>query len=203
MNVIGIEIHIRGITPLMLNRFSDEQAMIASGGTRGSSAAADRGTPLEIAQSKLYLGLNGKPMIPQPNLMRCIVDGGYFHKIGKKQVTTKESSLVYACLNIEGVEIAIRHKQPWKVDTRPVVIPATKGRILAHRPMFDDWELHFSVELDTTIMGTGLLRKIIDDAGKRIGLAELRPAKKGPYGRYVVVLWQEAKNPIEIAEAAE
>jgi hypothetical protein len=203
MNVIRVEIHIKGITPLMQNRFTDEQAMIASGGTRGSSAAADRGTPLQIAESKLYLGLKGKPMVPQPNLMRCIVDGGYFHKIGKKQVTTKESSLVYACLSIEGAEIALRHKQPWKVDTRPVVIPATKGRILAHRPMFDDWELHFNVELDTSIMGTGLLRKIVDDAGKRIGIGELRPAKKGPYGRFVVILWKEAQNPIEIAEAAE
>ena len=203
MQILRIKIRIRGITPLMLNRFTAEQAIIASGGTRGSSAAADRGTPLEIAESKLYKGLDGTLMVPQPNIMRCIVDGGYFHKIGKKQVTTKESSLVYACLNIEGVEIKIHHRQPWKVDTRPVVIPATKGRILAHRPIFDDWEVEFTVELDTTIMGAQLLRKIVDDAGKRIGLGELRPARKGPYGRFVVVRWEEEETPIEIAEAAE
>ena len=101
----------------------------------------DRGTPHEIATSKLYVGLNGKLMIPSPNLLRSIVDGGFFTKIGKKQITTARSSLLDACLAIDETEIKIVHKQPWKVDTRPVRIPSTGGRILAHRPMFDDWAL--------------------------------------------------------------
>jgi hypothetical protein len=75
MSIIRIEIHIRGVTPLV--------------------------------QSKLYLGLNGKLTVPQSHLMRCLVDGGYFHKIGEKQIN--------ACLNIKDAEIAIHHKQPWKV----------------------------------------------------------------------------------------
>jgi hypothetical protein len=154
---------------------------------------------LEIAESKLYIGLDGKPMIPQPNLLRCLVDGGRWHKIGKTQITTKESSLLYACLDIEGTEIPIKHKQPWKVDTRPVVIPATKGRILCHRPMFDDWQLDFYMELDTSVVGVKLLRTIVDDAGKKVGLGDYRPAKKGPYGRFVVTLWKEEEVKLPLA----
>ena len=188
---VEIQIEIEGISPLICNKFHDAAAIASSSGSRGSSAAADRGTPLEIAEKKLYLGLDGKPMIPQPNLLRCLVDGGSFHKIGKKQITTKTSSMLYSCLDIEGAEIKLIHKQDWKVDTRAVVIPSTRGRILAHRPMFDDWRLKFAAELDTTIMGSKLFRLVCDDAGKRIGLGDFRPSCKGPYGRFQIVSWKE------------
>lgn len=192
-----IAIRIEGTTALLLNKFTDAAAIAATSGSRGSSAASERGTPQEVAQSKLYTGLAGNLIIPQPNLLRCIVDGGRFHKVGKSQVTTRESSMMYSCINIEAAEILIEHKQPWRVDTRAVVIPSTKGRILTHRPMFDDWALDFQLELDTTILGPKLLRMIIDDAGKRIGLGDFRPARKGPYGRFVVTEWQVMEVDLE------
>jgi hypothetical protein len=196
-----IDIKIQGRTPLILNRFTDAAALAATSGTRGSSAAGDRGTPQEIAESKLYLDEQGRVSIPQPNLLRCLVDGGSFHKIGKKQVTTQKSSLVYACLDVAGVMIPIKHKQPWVVDTRPIVIPSTGGRILAYRPRFDDWELSFEVELDTDTIGVKLFRSIVDDAGKKIGLGDFRPSKKGPYGRFVVIHWIE--KTLQLRDAAE
>lgn len=186
-----IKIHIEGITPLICNRFTDEAAMASSSGVRGSGAAQDRGTPQEIAKSKLYIGLDGKPMIPQPNLLRCLVEGGRFHKAGRAQITTNKSSLLYACVDIEGAEVKLHVKQDWKVDTRAVRIPATGGRILAHRPMFDDWALEFLLALDTDIIGAQTFRNIVDDAGRRIGLGDFRPATKGPYGKFVVTRWEE------------
>lgn len=193
-----INITVAGTTPLICNRFTDEAAESATKGTRGASAAADRGTPLEIAEAKLYIGLGGKPMIPQPNLLRCLVEGGRFHKAGKTQLTTSKSSIMYSCLDIQGAEVPIKHKEPWRVDTRAVRIPSTGGRILAHRPMFDDWSLTFTAELDTTILSEKLLRAIIDDAGKRVGLGDFRPATKGPFGRFVVTNWEV----VRLAKAA-
>lgn len=192
-------VRIEGVTPLICNKFTDAAAEGSSGGVRGSGAARDRGTPLEIAESKLYLGLGGKEMIPQPNLLRCLVEGGRFHKAGKTQLTTAKSSHLYGCVDIEGAEIAIVHSQPWKVDTRAVRIPATGGRILAHRPMFDDWALEFFVNLDTEILGAKVFRMVVDDAGKRIGLGDFRPATKGPYGKFVVTKWEEVKELAAVA----
>jgi len=196
-----INITIQGQTALICNRFSDEAAEAASSGTRSSASAADRGTPLEIAEKKLYIGLNGKPMIPQPNLLRCLVEGGRFHKSGKTQITTAKSSILYSCLDIEGIEVEINHKDRWRVDTRPVRIPSTGGRILAHRPMFDDWSLTFIAEIDTTILGQKLFRAIVDDSGKRIGLGDFRPQTKGPFGRFKVTNWQvcEEFEPVVLA----
>lgn len=195
-----INIEIEGVTPLICNRFTDEAAMASTNGDRGSSAAADRGTPREIAQGKLYIGSNGKPMIPGANLLRSIVDGGAFTKVGKKQLTTARASMLYGCLTIADLELPIDHREPWTVDIRPVRIPSTGGRILAYRPMFHDWKLKFEVELDTTIVNAKLLRQVVDDAGKRIGLGDFRPATKGPYGRYNVIRWQEqAVKPVKAA----
>lgn len=191
-DAMKLNITIEGTTPLICNRFTDAAAESASNGTRSSSAAQDRGTPQEICQSKLYLGLDGKPSIPQPNLMRAIVEGGRFTKVGKAQVTTAKSTMLYSCVDIAGAEIPIKHKQPWKVDTRAVRIPSTGGRILAHRPMFDDWKLTFETDVDESIMGEKLFRQIVDDAGKRIGLGDFRPACKGPYGKFVVTKWERA-----------
>lgn len=195
-----IDVEITGTTPLICNRFTDAAAEAASSGTRSSMATTDRGTPQDIAQSKLYVGVDGKTlMIPQPNLLRCLVEGGRFHKVGRTQVTTAKSSMLFACIDIEGAEIALAHAQPWKVDTRAVRIPATGGRILAHRPMFDDWKLAFVMDVDITIMSVKLMRQIVDDAGKRVGLGDFRPATKGPYGRFVVTYWQEAVNEMPLA----
>lgn len=197
---MDIAITIEGITPLILNRFTDEAAEAATNGSRSSAAAGDKGTPLEIAQKKLYHSVDGQTLIiPQPNLLRCLVEGGRFHKSGKSQLTTAKSSILYGALDIEGAEIPIQNKQPWRVDTRAVRIPSTGGRILAHRPMFDDWRLSFNVELDTSILGARLLRSIVDDAGKRIGLGDFRPQCKGPFGKFVVVQWDEKA---ELAHAA-
>jgi hypothetical protein len=183
-----ISVTIEGVTPLLCNRFGDAAAMAATTGNR-SSAVGEKGTPREQAEQKLYCGLDGKLVIPQPNLLRCIIDGGKFFKAGKSKVTTIKSSLIPSCVDIRCVEIPIRHTDPWEVDTRAVRIPSTGGRILCYRPSFNDWALDFTVYLDTEILTVKLLREIIDASGKRIGLGDFRPDCKGPFGKFVVTNW--------------
>jgi len=185
----NIKIRIEGTTPLIMNAFTDQAAASASSGTRGS-VVGDRGTPNEIAQSKVYRDNDGDACIPSPNLFRAIIDAGKFFKNGKSKVTTIKSSIIPACLSLEGVTVRLEHKQGWKVDTRPVRIPSTGGRILAHRPMFDDWALEFEVELDETMMSAKFLREIVDAAGSRIGLGDFRPDCKGMFGKFVVTKWE-------------
>lgn len=185
-----IDVVIEGTTPLLCNRFTDAAAMAASSGNR-IAAVGDKGTPHEQATTKLYTGSNGKPCIPQPNLFRCIIDAGTFFKAGKSKVTTQKSSLIPACLEVAGIELPIEHKEPWAVDTRAVRIPSTGGRILCHRPSFNDWKIAFTVSVDTDLISVKLVREIIDAAGKRIGLGDFRPSCKGPFGKFVVTSWKE------------
>ena len=184
----SFRITIQGKTPLLCNRFTDAAQISATSGVR-SSVATDSKEPREVAASKLYLSESGEPGIPQPNLFRCLIDAGKFFKVGKSKVTTIKSSLIPSCLSIDPVFIPLEFKQDWTVDSRPVRIPATGGRIIAHRPCFQDWALTFEAELDEDTMGAGLFRDIVDAGGSKIGLGDFRPDTKGPFGKFVVTQW--------------
>lgn len=186
-----INVTIEGKTPLLCNKFTDKAQLTASSGTRLASVG-DKGSPREQAEEKLYLSVTtNKPMIPQPNIFRCIIDGGAFFKNGKSKITTLKSSMIPACVNIQEIEIPIKSKDPWTIDTRAVRIPSTGGRILCHRPCFNDWCLSFTMEYDLEIITASLLRDIVDASGKRVGLGDFRPACKGPFGKFVVTKWTQ------------
>jgi len=70
------------------------------------------------------------------------------------------------------------------------VIAATKGRIVRHRPRLDQWQLKFEIEYDPTLLKETQVRKIVDDAGCRVGLLDFRPERKGPFGRFTVTNWK-------------
>jgi hypothetical protein len=197
---MDIDIEITGTTPLICNRFTDSAAQSATNGTRSALAGADKGSPHDQAEQKLYTASDGATLIiPSPNIFSCIIAAGTFHKAGRVKITTQKSSLIPACVSIHEIEIPLISKQGWSVDTRAVRIPSTGGRILAHRPIFNDWNLRFTVDLDTEFMSENLFRAIVDDAGKRIGLGDFRPACKGPFGKFVVTHWT---TDVPLSEAA-
>lgn len=191
MSLVLVDVTIDGQTPLLCNKFTDAAALKATSGTGMSAVGGDKGTPKEQAQARLYIGHDGKPCIPQPNLFRCLIDAGTFFKAGKSKVTTQKNSLIPACVEIEGIELPLISKEGWAVDTRAVRIPATGGRILCYRPSFNDWKLSFTMKIDTTLISVKLVREIMDAAGRRIGLGDFRPDRKGPFGKFAVTLWKE------------
>lgn len=190
-----VDVTIEGTTPLLCNKFTDAAAMSASSGNR-IAAVGDKGTPMEQAKARLYIGHDNKPCIPQPNLFRCLIDGGTFFKAGKSKVTTQKTSLIPACIEIPGIELPLESKDGWQVDTRAVRIPSTGGRILCHRPSFNDWRISFTMSVDTDLISVKLVREILDAAGKRIGLGDFRPSCKGPFGKFVVTSWKEHASKV-------
>ena len=190
--MINLEVIIEGQTPLLCNAFTDSAMMNASEGP-GTAARNRDLTPREIAETKLYRDVDGNLVIPQPNILRSIIDAGkYFQYNGKSKVTTIKSSVIPAVLDLHGIAFPLIHNDPWTVDTRPVRIPATGGRILAHRPCFNDWRLELDMTLDNNEFSEALLRRVIDKAGSAIGHGDFRPDCKGPFGKYAVVKWERS-----------
>lgn len=187
-----INITIQGKTPLICNKFTDAASLSATSGTRVATVG-DRGSPREQAITKLYRSKGDENIfvIPGPNLFRCLIDAGTFFKAGKSKVTTLKTSMIPYCVTLLEYELPILSRDGWDVDTRAVRIPSTGGRILCHRPCFNDWELSFTVDVDATIMSVKLFREIVDAAGNKIGLGDFRPATKGPYGRFSVTRWED------------
>lgn len=195
----NVKVTIEGTTPLLMNRFTDSAALAVSGGT-SSVMVGNKGTPREQAEKKLYIDEHGVLHLPGPNIFRAIIDAGAFHKAGRSKITTQKSSLVPAAVALVEMTCPIKGTSgdpQWEVDSRSVVIPSTGGRIMCHRPRVDAWRISFTLEVDTGMFSLPLVRQLLDDAGKRIGLGDFRPARKGPFGRFVVVGW-ETENARQI-----
>ena len=189
----SISIQISGTTPLLCNKFTDK-SMEPKGGNK-SHPGGDKGSPHEQAEAKLY-GDASNPYVPGPNMFRSIVDGGTFFKVGKSKVTTMKNSMIVSSVEMVELELPLVHKDPWTVDSRSVVNPATRGRMMCHRPKFNDWQLNFTLVVDETEFNTKLLREVVDMAGRKIGLGDYRPDRKGPFGRYVVTKWVETDKKV-------
>ena len=131
--------------------------------------------------------------IPCPNIFASIIQAGTYHKNGKSKVTTLKSSLIPAGMALSEIVCPLGTKD-FEVDSRSVVIPATGGRIMAHRPRLDEWSLSFTLEVDEDMFSAEFVRLVVDDAGRKIGLGDFRPDRKGPFGKFVVTGWKVIKE---------
>jgi len=188
-----VKVTIEGVTPLLMHRFTDEAQRKATEGSGTSITVGDHGTPREQAEKCLYLDENDVIVMPGPNLFRCLIEAGKFFKAGRSKITTQKSSLIPACLELNELAIPVDYDDDWTIDTRPVRIPATGGRILRHRPCFNDWKLTFTLGMDVSEMNEKLVRQIVDAAGRKIGLGDFRPDCKGPFGKFVVKHWERVE----------
>jgi len=190
--MLYIHVSIEGVTPLLMNRFTEEAEVKVSSGT-SAIHLGNKGTPREQAAKKTYSDDKGNLYIPGPNIFACIIEAGKFHKAGKSKVTTKKSSLIPAGMALLEIICPLETKD-FEVDSRSVVIPATGGRIMAHRPRLDKWGLSFTLEVDDSMFAPELVRQIVDDAGRKVGLGDFRPDRKGPFGKFVVTGWNVEKD---------
>ncbi len=182
--MLTVDVTIKGMTPLIVNRFHEAAAEEASSGIH---SRMERPAPNEDAGQRLYRNGHG-PYLPSENLRQCIIAAAGRHKIGRRAATSDVAASIY----VSPFEITINGE--WHTDSRAVVIKATGGRILRHRPMFDEWLLAFQIQIDVNLVDPKLVRKILEDAGALVGLGDFRPARKGPYGRFEVISWEKKER---------
>ena len=191
--MILIRVEIEGMTPLLMNRFTEEAEVKISSGTSAAVKPKSKLSPREQAERKAYADENGNLYLPGPNIFACLIQAGTFHKIGKKAVTTLRSSLIPAGIALSEIVCPLNTKT-FEVDSRSVVIPATGGRIMCHRPRLDSWALKFTLEVDEDMFHPDFVRELVEDAGHKIGLGDFRPARKGPFGKFSITAWRAEKN---------
>jgi hypothetical protein len=179
------KITIEGITPLLMNRPS---VMI---GDISKDKKPFEDNPKGQAEMKLYANTEGKLYQPSTHLLGALVEAGKQKKVVGKGKSTYSKIVGYS-VAINPFEIE-HEVQKWEVFSVLAVNPNTKGRNLLHRPMLKKWSLSFSVDFDETEIQVPIMHELFEIAGKIAGLGDWRPQKKGPYGRFQVTSWKEAK----------
>lgn len=193
MNTIRFE--ITGETPLLLNRFH-EAAQEES--TRGIHARhADWPEPMVDAASRLYLlpsngkGEGDRPYFPGENLRQAVIIAAARQRIGRRAATADMAGAL--AIEPAALELVGTGSNPggWELDSRAVVVPATRGRVLRHRPLFPaGWRIRGNALYDERLVDERLVHTCFEQAGQFVGIGDFRPARKGPYGRYRVTSWQ-------------
>lgn len=185
-----IEVHVSGITPLMMNKISEDTLLGVRTKRKAAKSKIEELTPREEAEQKVHKTSNGEPYIPVEALMSAlIVAGQYIRLDGKRQASTKQSSLVPGFLSISNNVLLLENKQ-WEVDMRPGKNPNGGELVCIVRPRFDKWGFKTNIVLDTDLFSETMCRELFDIALSRVGLLDFRPARKGTFGRGTVTYWK-------------
>lgn len=175
--VKSIDVSIKCITDLLMNRFPLEP--IEAIGKMTKEEQAEIAAYRESETNELY--------VPGIALQSCLIAAATYSK-GKGRASLQKPAA--ACIMINPERILL-HRKEYVIDSRAVVNPSTRGRIIKHRPRIIDWSLDFEIEFDNILITEVQLRRIVDDAGLRVGLLDFRPAKKGQFGRFMVTSWNK------------
>ena len=196
-NLVRVEITCVGLSPLLMNKVDPETLEALRTKKKKSKNAARPETPRDEAEPKVYLTNDGTPYVPTENLLACLIEAGKYVRLdGKRQVSTAKSTTLPGFLSLEDPWLPLfvvktGEVPAWEVDMRPGRNPNGGEMVCLVRPRFDQWGFKVTALVDLAEITLQLVRDLFDVAGKRVGLCDFRPQRKGPFGRFAIVRWEE------------
>ncbi len=183
-----IEVEIRGTSPLLIHRFSEE----AEHGGNARATLVEKKDPREEARKVAYVAPDGTFYFNGFSIPRAMANAGANHKMKGSRKSLRY--VVPSAVRVAS-EITIQNgngpAENFEVDARPVTIPATKGRVMRYRPRFNEWGAKFTLLVDETVLPVDLAHRLLVEAGVSFGIGDFRPEKGGPFGCFRVVEFQE------------
>lgn len=197
-----LKIRCAGISPLMMDRMSEEQlkAIITKVPLQ---IARDRPFD-EMAEEKIYRDPKGRIALPAEMLFAALVGAGRNIKMGKKGISTATTTSLPDFMSIEESHLPLTNipanangeeKNFWTIDVRKGMAyngpkPTACGVV---RPKFPSWEFEVTVKFDEKKVNEETITALFTNAGSTQGLGSFRPNKKGMFGRFMVAEAKEAK----------
>ena len=197
----------RGLTPLFMNRMSEstlEQLRTKIKPPKPAKMGTTM-TPREEAETKVYTH-GGSPMIPGENLMACLIAAGVFVRLdGKRQISTGKSTVLPGLMSLLDFTLPVwipdsKKSAKWEADVRKGVNPNGGEAVAICRPRFDAWSFKARILVEENEIGENVIRDLWDKAGKRVGLGDFRPARKGIFGQFIVEEWERRSEHEAAAE---
>ena len=184
--MLTYNVTIKGTTPILMNKPSIEIASKSKNRKLGDE------TETSLATDKLY-AKDGKLFQPSTHLEGCLLNAGKEMKVmGKGTSRATYSKIIGYAVEVYPFEIPHK-KQSWEVFSILSVNPTTKGRNLLCRPMLRAWELDFEIRFDETELSAETLKDILEIGGKKVGIGDWRPQKKGKFGKFEITRFEKKK----------
>lgn len=188
LNVEIININLEGISPLVLNCFSEETQERVQKKAQGEVA----GKQIDSRETEYHRAFYKDPSRPgvyvlpgfifKACLEACADKGKGFSKVMIRQAVFVEDDYV----EIKG--------KPEPFDY-PVRVPAGGAAVIRHRPRFKEWGVSLKVSYNASQITPQLLVNLFNQAGYGIGICEGRPGKTAlNWGRFRVVADKKGKG---------
>ncbi len=196
-----VTVTCRGLTPLLVNRMDPDTLE----GLRTKTKAPKTKnigttlTPREDAERKLYVAEDG-PYLPGSNLMSCLIEAGKFVRLdGKRQISNAKATVLPGLMSLLTPTIRLRvpdtdKAAEWEADVRLGRNPNGGEAVALCRPRFDEWAFDFRIDIDEQEIGENTIRELIDKAGRRCGLGDYRPQRKGIFGQFLIECWERQEK---------
>jgi hypothetical protein len=170
---------LQGKTPILLHSPSAMNGN-RNGAKRGETHIP---TPQEEAKASLYVMPDQSSIaFPSLNILRAAITASTAWKISKKSIVPFMAGSVSV-----DEELVPFHTLNFEIDTRRAVVQ--KAGILRSRAKLPaGWKLKFNlcVDDDAPAELCKLLPDIFAEAGRRVGIGDFRPERKGPFGKFEV-----------------
>lgn len=191
-----VEVTLKGLSPLMTDCMKEqviwEQLVLGIRPAKQTDLTQE-----QIAEKKLYTDDAGAIGIPSTNLFACLREAGRYVKVdAKKSVSTASSTVLPAVLSINEMFMPLTdgsgNPAQWKPDVRRGMLDNAGKKVAVGlvRPMFKEWQIKCTLEVDSEELELEKVRKLLQIAGSKIGLCSFRPECNGQFGRFEMVGWE-------------
>lgn len=185
---VHVQARIRGLTPLIVNRYSEAKMKQMQEGQGG--AAKTKKPPREPerefqdAQYRLADGGHGFPAI---GVKKSMVLAG--QRFGDEKGTE-----LYGALTIPGEFVRIESPNPPRMRSDRVVLSgASRTSSIAYRPEYSPWETIVPIAFNATFISLDQVINLLSIAGFSVGIGDWRVDKKGNFGTWEVVEVREVQ----------
>jgi hypothetical protein len=181
--------HIKGVAPLILSNGDAADPQLEINRLIDKIKNKKPRTEADVAEmdrlgymSRLYLDNQGDIVIPAKVVVGCLIAGARKSKHGKAFqagvfCTQPSYPLIY-----DGPRTAIALWESGQFTSREMV-KQQQSRIPRVRPIFREWELKFSVELQDDAVDVEMFTNALTHAGRLCGIGDWRPQ----HGRFEII----------------
>lgn len=188
------KVEIEGLTPILMhngqlcdpfNHYAKELKKVTSKRTKTED---DQMQMMRIEwDGGLYLDEQGKVAMPADSILAMVQGGARKFKLGKQVAPGVFVNSDFFAFEYDGPKNLDKlYADPQHVLRKRVKVG--QAAVMRTRPRFPKWSCKFELELVTDILNPEDLKRILDTAGRVVGLLDWRPR----YGRFQVTKFEEA-----------
>ncbi len=192
--MILIQSWVEGTAPILLHRFSMNAE--ADSGKQTRKVQIQQKDPRLACEECVYRDAEGALALPSAAFARLIREAGGAHKQRGSRKSLKY--VVPAAVRVLGELVPLYHldrktlAKDFEIDSRSVVIPSTKGRVMRHRARLNSWAARIDISINDELLDEATVRQLLTEGVQQNGLGDFRPEKGGPFGTAHLVGWEMA-----------